>query len=597
MFRLPLPMSAHSSPKASPNESRYFDEYCALFPYRWEWISASIPTSASGKAKPQTSKQKSKVDWQTHAHPLPDEAIQSALSGKCLIGVSFASITNYLLADLDRWSLYHPHYNVIEFHRLLACLEEVGLVRPLVVRSSESEGLHIYYPLPLSVSSYYLSKTAQHALEEAGFKLSSGQLELFPNAKRYDPDGKTSFRAHRLPLLKGSYLLDPQTLELYSNALPDFLSAWKLCSEHQDSDQLIASIAETKEREKAYRRSRYQRGKSSQRKEGSSLYDLSHLRWSGAGQTNDLLGHATWIGYAVEGLRTEESLSEWVVEWARNAPGYEEFCDHKYEIDRRCRDWARSILSRSYKPRRREGMSSEGESDPPKPLGMNNKERVESARSRIERAMAELMETNTLPIGVEARLFALQKLVGGSHGTYYRHRELWHPVDLATAAAQEEEESSFDRLEVPATSEENPLEKIGRKSMQRGLTDGVYEVMPRWKINENPVSGSVLIPQFRPQITPPSSPLVPQGKPRLDQKPPMPWPKWGEMIIPPRLLCMGLISTDQTPQRRCQWSVALERDFAFAEPLRRNVWLCHDDLLTRCVYLADFAPFDHLHLF
>ncbi|MBC7883411.1 MAG: hypothetical protein H7Y37_19145, partial [Anaerolineae bacterium] len=230
-------------------------------------------------------------------------------------------------------------------------------MRPLIVRSSDSKGLHVYYPIPITVSSYYLSKTAQHALESAGFKLSSGQLELFPNAKRYDPDGRTSFRAHRLPLLKGSFLLHPQTFEPYSNTLSDFLSAWNLCSENQDSDQLITSIAQTKEREKAHRRSRYQRGRS-RSKEGSNLYDLSHLRWSGAGQTNDLLGYATWDGYAFQGLRTEESLSAWVVEWARNAPGYEEYCDHKYEIDRRCRDWARSILSRSYKPRRREGKGS-----------------------------------------------------------------------------------------------------------------------------------------------------------------------------------------------------------------------------------------------
>lgn len=431
-------------------------------------------------------------------------------------------------------------------------------MRPLIIQSSNSGGLHIYYPLPLSVSSYYLSKTAQHALESAGFKLSSGQLELFPNAKRYAPDGKTSFRGHRLPLLKGSYLLDPQTLEPYSNALPDFLSAWNLCSENQDSDQLITSIAETKERERAYRRSRY-RGK--RIKEGSKLYDLSHLRWSGAGQTNDLLGYATWHGYAFQRLRTEESLSSWVVEWARNAPGYEEFCDHKHEIERRCRDWARSILSRSYKPRRREGMSSEGESDPtqpPKPFGMNNKERIKDARGRIQRAMSELTETNTLPIGVEARLFALQKLVGGSHGTYYRNRELWHPVDLAAAAAQEEcsverSEDVFDRLEVPPTVEENPLERKGRKSIQSVLTDDVYEVMGQWEIDLTPESGSVLIPEFRPQINPPISPVVPQGRPRTGRIPLISWPKWAIVTSPPKLPPISSMLADhsaQTPTNR-----------------------------------------------
>jgi hypothetical protein len=535
-----FPLRVQSEPERCPEGSRPFNEYCGLFSYRWEWINAPIPDLEN--AKPQISKSnKAKPEWQTHQHPLPDCEIQSALSGECLIGVSFAATTNYLLADLDRWSSYHPHCNVIEFHRLLACLEEVGLVRPLIVQSSRSEGLHVYYPLPISVSSYYLSKTAQHALESAGFKLSSGQLELFPNAKRYDPDGKTSFRAHRLPLLTGSYLLHPQTLEPYSNSLSDFLSAWNLCSKNQDSDQLTASIAETKERERAYRRSRYQRGRS-RSKEGSNLYDLSHLRWSGGGQTNDLLGHATWIGCAVEGLRTEESLLEWVVEWARNSPGYEEFCDHKHEIERRCRDWSRSILSRSYKPprRRKEEMDGEKQAKPPMQApGLNNTERIASARSRIQRAMAELIQTNSLPAGVEARLLALQKLVGGSHGTYYRNRELWHPVDLAAAAeesgSEEEAGSESDGENVPNT-EENPLDIVGSKRMQSRLTDGVYEVMGRWKGDENPERRSTLIPQLRPQLAPQIGTLIPQWRVENDWRPPMLWPKWGEMVIPPRLL-------------------------------------------------------------
>jgi hypothetical protein len=156
---MPMSMSlgVHGESKSSTEERRHFSEYYALFGYRWEWISAPIPTP--GDTKPETAKQKkSKPDWQTHAYPLPDEAIHDALSGETLIGVSFASTTNYLLADLDRWSMYHPHCNVIEFHRMLSCLEEIGLVRPLIVRSSESEGLHIYYPLPITVSSCRVTK-------------------------------------------------------------------------------------------------------------------------------------------------------------------------------------------------------------------------------------------------------------------------------------------------------------------------------------------------------------------------------------------------------------------------------------------------------
>jgi hypothetical protein len=272
-------LGVHGDSKTSPAESRLFNEYCGLFAYRWEWISASIPDP--GKAGNQSSKQKIKVEWQTHQHPLTDPEIHSALSGRTLIGVSFASKTRYLLIDVDRGSLHHPLRSVSGYHRMLACLEGMGLVRPVIVRSSDSEGFHIYYPLPVAVSSYYLSKAVQHALESSGFKLSSGQLELFPNAKRYAPDGKTSFRAHRLPLLTGSYLLHPQTLEPYSNALPAFLSAWNISAEHQAIDELLTAITETKEREIAHRRSRYHRGRS-QSKEGSNPPSIcSDLQSSG----------------------------------------------------------------------------------------------------------------------------------------------------------------------------------------------------------------------------------------------------------------------------------------------------------------------------
>jgi hypothetical protein len=75
-----MSLGVHGESKSSTDEGRHFKEYCGLFPYRWEWISALIPDSES--AKPQTSKQKAKFEWQTHQHPLPDPEIHDALSGK-----------------------------------------------------------------------------------------------------------------------------------------------------------------------------------------------------------------------------------------------------------------------------------------------------------------------------------------------------------------------------------------------------------------------------------------------------------------------------------------------------------------------------------
>jgi len=206
-------------------------------------------------------------------------------------------------------------------------------------------------------------------------------------------------------------------------------------------------------------------------------------------------------------------------------------------------------------------MDSMSEVDPISPVKVlnptnanyTNTERVENARSKIQRAMAELRKSGSLPMGVEARLIALRKRIGGSQSTYYKYRELWHPVDLAETSSQKagserEEESAFDRLEDSVVKEENPLDIVVNNCIQERFTVPLYEVMTRWQIDENQSKSSTLIPQFRPQITPPSSPSLPKGRPRIDQRLPMPWPKWGIVTNSPRLTPISPNPADQTPQ-------------------------------------------------
>ncbi|NJR66622.1 MAG: hypothetical protein HC772_17010, partial [Leptolyngbyaceae cyanobacterium CRU_2_3] len=59
-----------------------------------------------------------------------------------------------------------------------------------------------------------------------------------------------------------------------------------------------------------------------------------------------------------------------------------------------------------------------------------NQQQSESARTRICRAIANLLDTNSLPIGATARFHALTQYgIGG--GSLYRHRDLWHPQHFA----------------------------------------------------------------------------------------------------------------------------------------------------------------------
>jgi hypothetical protein len=92
---------------------------------------------------------------------------------------------------------------------MIAALEPLGMVSYLTCTSSYSGGIHVYLPFEESQSSWQLSIAISTLLENAGFILKPGQLEVFPNPKPYRADGTFNlFNAHRLPLQIGSYLLN-----------------------------------------------------------------------------------------------------------------------------------------------------------------------------------------------------------------------------------------------------------------------------------------------------------------------------------------------------------------------------------------------------
>ncbi|PZV07709.1 MAG: hypothetical protein DCF22_21560 [Leptolyngbya sp.] len=58
-----------------------------------------------------------------------------------------------------------------------------------------------------------------------------------------------------------------------------------------------------------------------------------------------------------------------------------------------------------------------------------HEQQLKDARGRIKRAIAQMLESNTLPMGTTARFTALtQSGIGGA--TLYRHKDLWHPEYL-----------------------------------------------------------------------------------------------------------------------------------------------------------------------
>lgn len=398
------------------------DPFLALFPHRFDYIWAEYPA-------PKTS-----PEWRTERrHPLSDRLIQQATY---LYGVRFGAQTSYGLLDIDADSAYHPHHDPFAVSRIVAALEPLGLVTPVACTSSDSGGLHLYFPFLTSQSSWRLAIGMAALLENAGFQLVPGQLEIFPNPKPYSVDGSLSlFHAHRLPLQVGSYLLNADFQPIWSDR-QTFVQQWNFAQQHNE----LNATCLTRILKVAKRRHFQITGKADK-----FINDLNaevEKGWTGSGQTNRLLGRITMREYifrhVLSGCKPLEgqALVNAVVEIARSLPGYFEWCRHQHEIEHRVSEWVRCIETSHYfhygDPSgkfKAKLSASEPESDL-KPaleqLPTWNQQQSASARERIRCAIADLLEKGALPAKPTARFHALTRHgIGGS--SLYRHRDLWHP--------------------------------------------------------------------------------------------------------------------------------------------------------------------------
>ena len=395
------------------------DEFLALFPHRYDYIWAEHPHSGAT------------VQWQTESrYPLSDRLIRQ---GSYLYGVRFGAQTQYCLLDIDAKSLYHPNRDPFAIGRMTAALEALGLVESIICTSSYSGGLHLYFPFSQAQSSWQLAIAVSTLLENSGFKLAPGQVEVFPNPKPYIADGTPSlFNAHRLPLQTGSYLLNDEFQPIWSTQ-QTFVDRWQFAQSRNDLDaKLLKQILKQAKRQ-LYRVS----GKAEK-----FINDLNaeiELGWTGPGQTNRLLGRITMRSYIFHhvisgGQPLEgEALVEEIVETARSLPGYQEWCQHQHEIEHRAEEWARCIQSSHYfhygDEKGKFKAKSEALEAAIDQAPSWNQQQLESARDRIRNAISDLLEKEILPTQATKRFKALlQYKIGG--GSLYRHRDLWHPQFL-----------------------------------------------------------------------------------------------------------------------------------------------------------------------
>ncbi|MEL6911516.1 MAG: hypothetical protein AAFO85_15090 [Cyanobacteria bacterium J06598_4] len=410
------------------------EKFSQLFPHGWDFIVKETAESTWKTIKKyKLTEQKC---WYKYTDP------------EQIIGLRFGTETTHGLYDIDWGSIHDPREQEKSLSALKAELELYGIVSFVLLQSSDSGGLHLYFFLDRPVNTFRLACVMNKAAVEAKLKIERGQLETFPNTKRYN----SLFNGHRLPLQQGSYLLDKDYTP-YSSRLDHFLDATDWSAERNDTDLLESKLDEAYEWFKAQKNSSRVYSPTPEDKEFIEQVDyarreikegfLNKIRtvveqgFTGEHETNELLLTIAKLGRILYGL-SGQSYIDYIAETITSAPGYVKYCRHKHEIKRRCTEVARYGEQHWY-PYRSSLPQNRSTYQKIKQSLTNqtnlNHERQHNARSRITTAVAIIAQQGQLPERVGECKLAIRNVTKELFGISVSDRTLnkpdnlplWHP--------------------------------------------------------------------------------------------------------------------------------------------------------------------------
>ncbi len=435
--------------------------FVKLFPHRWNFIESL--------ADP--------VKWHTvNYHYLESRTLwQRYCDPDILIGLRFGKNTSYGMIDIDIHSPYHPYNDERAFKNLLAVLEDAGLCKYIIVRSSDSQGLHIYFFFPEPLNSFKVACALRYVVMQAGYVVKGGILEIFPNPKPWVKKGFSKYNGHRLPLQSGSYLLDDD-YHPYTDSVETFVNLAHETAAQQDIEtfkKLLPIGRQWLKETKGRYIKRSDISHTAARWRGD-VEDLIAEGWTGYGQTNEMLKEIGKYGRVFLGLSYDD-LWQKMLEIAQSCPGYQTWCRHQHEIERRCRDWARIIESywtplysdpqrqETYRQMMERGIKASGKDV--------NKERNQNATERIIAAVKHILEEfQDIPTQVTQWIKALKQVtkklfnITVSESTLRRPENLpyWHPSkrdwtqDLEMITIPSDVVRGSDTGDLPAEPDSNP---------------------------------------------------------------------------------------------------------------------------------------------
>lgn len=410
-------------------------KFKALFPHGWDFIVKETP-EANWKTIKKYNLTEAKL-WYKYTDT------------QQIIGVRFGKTTRHGLGDIDIGSKYDPREQEVYIDALKEELAKWGIVRLFFVQSSFSGGLHLYFFFEREVNTFRLACVLRKAAEDAGLEVKKGQLETFPNTKRYN----SLFNGHRLPLQQGSCLLNDDCIP-ESHSLEDFIAAAQWSAVGNDTDLLESRLEEAYEWFKAKRNRERVCEPTPEDREFVEQVDYAQREikegfigkirlaveqgFTGEGETNELLLTIAKLGRILYGL-SGQAYIDYIRETVTSCPGYVRYCRHKHEIDRRCAEVARYGEKQWFPYRSRlpeERLTYQYIKNALSNQTNLNLERQHNARSRIIQAVEHIEEEQGgLPRKVGACKLAIRNVtkelfgISVSDATLKKpeNLSLWHP--------------------------------------------------------------------------------------------------------------------------------------------------------------------------
>ena len=435
--------------------------FASFFPYSWKFIYAKNVDRTS------------KPEWKTETrYPITGRRLYDHWADpETLIGVRFGNQTEYALIDIDKSSPYHPNNNHEKFKTVLQALEDIGLVRPLIIQSSHSEGLHIYYPLWQEVPSFGIACAIKACLQKNNCEIAAGVIESFPNTKKYDSE----YNGHRLPLQTGSYQLN-NDLQIIGRDLNQFVETWLTIQEQQDIDLLNQAIAEAK--------ANYQPPKDN-RKTIQWREDLEkqiQQGWTGQGQSNELLYLMGKYARVFLGCEEDEAIAEYITKTARAAAGFLKYCGDIKRLEQKAKDIAKWCMKHNFPFGSKKGEQTENENTETQ-KAQKQAERLE----RIRTSVNELNKTGEMPETIRGMAQAIAKTAKVSVETLYDNKQLWHPEFTESRNSRNTNNSAPSPIEIA------PLIEQAETQTERTVTEkALYKALGA---SETPLRGQEL-PKF-----------------------------------------------------------------------------------------------------